>query len=289
MTINIKLKDNLEEVIQYPDVLWQHVILHTKLNQTILGYIPLHWHNDLQLTVVTHGKINIKIAGQNVILKENEGLFINTNIVHEIEDKEEDASFYCWNIGLPDATDYVNFKYVNEIINQIDFHPFMKLTTEIQDERILIEKVKHVGGLFEERGAHYQLNILSEYYVCLKQLITLIDRDQSINDYFFDPRVKDCINYIQEHYEHKIGMHDLSNVSEISNSETIKLFKKYVGLTPFQYLLHYRLEKAAKQLTLTSNNVTEVAMGCGFSTTSYFIQVFKEKYHVTTKQFQLLH
>ena len=35
MTINIKLKDNLEEVIQYPDVLWQHVILHTKLNQTI--------------------------------------------------------------------------------------------------------------------------------------------------------------------------------------------------------------------------------------------------------------
>ena len=73
MTINIKLKDNLEEVIQYPDVLWQHVILHTKLNQTILGYIPLHWHNDLQLMVVTHGKINIKIAGQNVILKENEG------------------------------------------------------------------------------------------------------------------------------------------------------------------------------------------------------------------------
>ena len=48
-------------------------------------------------------------------------------------------------------------------------------------------------------------------------------------------------------------------------------------------------EKAAKQLTLTSNNVTEVAMGYGFSTTSYFIQVFKEKYHVTPKQFQLLH
>lgn len=84
-------------------------------------------------------------------------------------------------------------------------------------------------------------------------------------------------------------MRDLSEISKISNSETIKLFKKYVGLTPFQYLLHYRLEKAAKQLTLTSNNVTEVAMGYGFSTTSYFIQVFKEKYHVTPKQFQLLH
>ena len=35
-------------------------------------------------------------------------------------------------------------------------------------------------------------------------------------------------------------------------------------MTPFQYLLHYRLEKGAKQLKLTHNNVTEVAMDCGF-------------------------
>ncbi|MCE3332759.1 helix-turn-helix domain-containing protein, partial [Staphylococcus aureus] len=49
------------------------------------------------------------------------------------------------------------------------------------------------------------------------------------------------------------------------------------------------LEKGAKQLKLTHNNVTEVAMDCGFSTTSYFIQVFKDKYKVTPKQFQLSH
>ena len=64
---------------------------------------------------------------------------------------------------------------------------------------------------------------------------------------------------------------------------------RYVGMTPFQYLLHYRLEKGAKQLKLTHNNVTEVAMDCGFSTTSYFIQMFKDKYKVTPKQFQLSH
>ena len=59
-------------------------------------------------------------------------------------------------------------------------------------------------------------------------------------------------------------MHDLCKISCISSSETIKLFKRYVGMTPFQYLLHYRLEKGAKQLKLTHNNVTEVAMDCGF-------------------------
>ena len=82
--------------------------------------------------------------------------------------------------------------------------------------------------------------------------------------YYFDQRIKDCINFIQSNYTYKIKMHDLCKISCISSSETIKLFKRYVGMTPFQYLLHYRLEKGAKQLKLTHNNVTEVAMDCGF-------------------------
>ena len=68
-----------------------------------------------------------------------------------------------------------------------------------------------------------------------------------------------------------------------------KRLSSLTGMTPFQYLLHYRLEKGAKQLKLTHNNVTEVALDCGFSTTSYFIQMFKDKYKVTPKQFQLSH
>ena len=32
--------------------------------------------------------------------------------------------------------------------------------------------------------------------------------------------------------------------------------------------------------------VTEIAMACGFSTTSYFIQIFKNKYGMTPKQMQ---
>ena len=165
MTINIRLKENLEEIIHYPDSLWQHIMLHTQLDQTILGYIPLHWHNDLQLMVVTCGTIQIEIANQTVVLKKDQALFINTNVVHKIEGLEADTSFYCWNIGLPDATDYVNYKYVNQIINTLD--------------------------------KHYQLNILSEYYICLKYLVMLIDQTHhSKQYYYFDQRIKDCINFI---------------------------------------------------------------------------------------------
>lgn len=156
--------------------------------------------------------------------------------------------------------------------------------------RMIIRKIKNVGALFETKDEHYQLNILSEYYMCLKHLLILINQSHSSTQYYyFDQRVKDCINYIQMNYTYKIDMTDLCEISQISQSETIKLFKRYVGMTPFQYVLNYRLEKGAKQLKLSHNNVTEVAMDCGFSTTSYFIKMFKDKYKVTPKQFQLLH
>lgn len=59
-----------------------------------------------------------------------------------------------------------------------------------------------------------------------------------------------------------------------------------MGDTPFNYLQNYRLGQSAKQLMYMKHSVTEVAMACGFSTTSYFIQMFKQKYELTPKQFQ---
>ncbi|MCC4221820.1 AraC family transcriptional regulator [Staphylococcus saprophyticus] len=48
-----------------------------------------------------------------------------------------------------------------------------------------------------------------------------------------------------------------------------------------------RLERSISILyNLRSYSITEVDMTCGFLTTSYFIQVFKNKYGITPKQFQ---
>ena len=57
--------------------------------------------------------------------------------------------------------------------------------------------------------------------------------------------------------------------------------------TPFQYLTNVRLERSINMLYgQQTYTVTEIAMACGFSTTSYFIQIFKNKYGMTPKQMQ---
>ncbi|MGO4929511.1 helix-turn-helix transcriptional regulator [Fundicoccus sp. Sow4_D5] len=51
-----------------------------------------------------------------------------------------------------------------------------------------------------------------------------------------------------------------------------------MSLTPIQYLIHYRLEVAAKYLCERSYNISDIELTCGFESHSYFSKQFKETY-----------
>ena len=58
------------------------------------------------------------------------------------------------------------------------------------------------------------------------------------------------------------------------------------GETPHQFILSYRLERAAQLLKSNYGNVTEVAMATGFSNPQHFSQCFKEKFHQSPSSFK---
>ena len=70
MVSEIIINEDLEEKINYPDRRWPHVILHTSLSETLLGYIPLHWHYALQFMYVTNGVIKVKLAENTLEIHE---------------------------------------------------------------------------------------------------------------------------------------------------------------------------------------------------------------------------
>jgi signal transduction histidine kinase/CheY-like chemotaxis protein len=67
------------------------------------------------------------------------------------------------------------------------------------------------------------------------------------------------------------------------------LFRKVQALTgqsPIQFILSYRLQRAAQLLKANFGNVTEVALEVGFSSPAYFTKRFKEKFHQLPSTFQ---
>ena len=52
-------------------------------------------------------------------------------------------------------------------------------------------------------------------------------------------------------------------------------FKEYVGLSAIEYITHFRIEKACKELAGTNKSVMEIAFECGFSNLSNFNRQFR--------------
>ena len=62
-------------------------------------------------------------------------------------------------------------------------------------------------------------------------------------------------------------------------------FKQLYGAPVFQFLLDYKMESARQMLSDGSQNVNEVGLKLGYSTSSHFIAAFKKKYGTTPKKY----
>ncbi len=92
-------------------------------------------------------------------------------------------------------------------------------------------------------------------------------------------------NYIDANYENDLNMDLISKVQLISKFHLIRLFKKYYGLTPRQYLINKRVAKSKEHL-VTGMAVTETCYAVGFTSLGSFSVLFKTKTGKTPGQFQ---
>lgn len=83
-------------------------------------------------------------------------------------------------------------------------------------------------------------------------------------------------NYINANYESDLNMDLLSKIQLISKYHLIRLFKRYYGLTPRQYLINKRIEQSKRHLE-EGMSVTETCFAVGFNSLGSFSVLFKTK------------
>ena len=95
----------------------------------------------------------------------------------------------------------------------------------------------------------------------------------------FNTRDKDRLDkihdYIDQHYQRKIEIQEVADLSHFSKPAFCRYFKKMTRLTFTQFVNHYRIDKA-KKLLLSGKNVTETCFSSGFESLSYFNRTFKK-------------
>lgn len=282
---DIILNSNNEELIPYLNPSWLHSIEYTNISKTILGYIPLHWHEELQFVVVKEGTVELRILGNKIKLSKGTGFFINSGVIHEIHAKTLNASFLCWNIGISLFDQYIQTTYILPLIQEGNT-PYVILDPLKEKHNRIIQAILMSYDTYVKKEKGFELTVTSQYLICLKELLDELAFHSTNRFPTYDQRVKDILEYIHQHYQEKINLQTLAEIANLSKSEANRLFKKHVGRTPFTYILDYRLERSINLLTGTRSSITDISFECGFSSVSYFIEKFKETFYITPKQFR---
>jgi len=91
--------------------------------------------------------------------------------------------------------------------------------------------------------------------------------------------------YIYKNYNKKITVSELANIANLSISRYSSLFRKIIGVSPQQYIIHYRLEKACELMQHTNLNIKQIAIITGFYDQLYFSRLFKKYYKMNPSQY----
>lgn len=120
---------------------------------------------------------------------------------------------------------------------------------------------------------------LSENCVHLHSLLCALLKDKTelekgrANSRVMD--IMDAAAYIRAHYRETVTVNALVQRFNLSKYYFIRLFRQYMGTTPYDYLLHCRINQAKTLLTTTELSVERIAEAVGFGDVSNFINHFK--------------
>jgi AraC-like DNA-binding protein len=92
-------------------------------------------------------------------------------------------------------------------------------------------------------------------------------------------------HYINKNFDKELNLDLLSHIRFTSKFHLLRLFKRYYGQTPKQYLTDKRIEKG-KELLTQGMNVTETCFDIGFDSPSSFSTLFKSRVGLTPTEFQ---
>lgn len=89
-------------------------------------------------------------------------------------------------------------------------------------------------------------------------------------------QIGDVLRYVEVQAGTAVDLAALSRVAGMSKYHFLRIFRRVVGMTPYQFVLSVRMRRAAVRLATSAETVSAIALDMGFGDLSTFNRRFKE-------------
>ncbi|EKZ4335805.1 helix-turn-helix transcriptional regulator [Listeria monocytogenes] len=247
-----------------------------------------HWHNDLEFILVKKGTMDYFINGRIVQLTEGNGIFVNSKRLHYgFSDTKEECVFFAVIISpsLFFEHSLITQKYFHEKFGALS-QDYIHLDSSIDWQKGILNTLSSIYGLTHADDVNI-IRLLS-YITCVCADIgeRLIPIDSVEKDDYNKNMIWKMTDYIHRNYDKKISLDSIAESGVVCRSKCCELFRNYLLQSPNVYLNRYRLTKSCELLRNTNMSISEIALSCGFQSSSYFTSVFCKKIGMIPKDFR---
>lgn len=156
---------------------------------------------------------------------------------------------------------------------------------DVDKIHLLTEKIEHLLMLNLSRRYDYEIQLsvaISEFlHVLISEALRLNSGKSKEKEI-----VEDMIAFLEDNFKNAVSLKDISSKIFVSNAHMIRVFKSKTGITPYEYLLRYRIMKACELLEFTKLQINQIAKEVGFKSASNFISYFKSIKGITPRSYR---
>ena len=242
---------------------------------TLPSHMDCHEHQYSQVVIGLKGQAEFEVSGKGNLVGPGQGCVVTASSDHAFGGVVGQSDILVLNMPLPSNDDPLMLEKINQLASS---NVYFQLDGQIQ---------KLIHMLVQEMQASPDDLLLSR--ACNDTVIALLQRhisefETSVKESRFDLEALD--RYIEQHLANKISVAQLAGSVFLGESQFHMLFKDQMGITPHQYVLGKRIDRARRLIEQGNLSLGQVAELAGFSGQSSFTHTFSRLQGMSPSQYK---
>ncbi|MCR4584552.1 MAG: AraC family transcriptional regulator [Lachnospiraceae bacterium] len=271
-------------------------VYYVDLHNMFLECVPPHWHGEMEIDLIRSGSAVFSVGEQEATLSAGDVIWINSEHLHSVHPASGDDCVMLSILFNPSylfeqADSFLTTKYYLPLIEnrQLGFAVIPASDPSSAKSLDAVDSI-FAANLNKEYGYELETkSLLSTFWLRLLEFGASGAGDAGPKALTDEERVKSAIHFIHNEYMRELKLDDIAGSIHVSNSECCRCFKRSTSLTPFEYLLKYRIFEAARRLQKndpTAASMQKLSDTVGFNTPSYFNRIFKKYLDATPGEYR---
>ncbi len=223
---------------------------------------------------------NSKGETQTYHIKSNQGFMIFPDQINTYIADDQNPWEYIWL-----EFDGLRVKSLLEMIGLTEDHPvYHARYGDIREEMF-----KEINYIVNSKDAS-PFHLIGHLYLFIDYLTrsmagAQVTTGSKLREFY----IQEAIAFIEHNFQNDISVETVAEKCGLNRSYFGKIFKETIGKTPQEFILSYRMAKAAELLKLTSMSVADIGNAVGYDNQLHFSRAFKNVYGLPPREWRNQH